>query len=125
MANVGAPDSWEQQADSDAGNSAASNDMSTKFSTLNVNAMEFVPSFSFKTASSDEKMSPSDSAPTEDSGPLTNGEKSRVKLSPRPFSRRVRNRTVTSQRCRELVSRFPYVIGQYRTYQFSKKTLVK
>lgn len=79
MANVGAPDSWEQQADADAasadaGNSAASNDMSTKFSTLNVNAVEFVPSFSFKPNESAEKTSPSDSAPSEDSGPLTNGQ---------------------------------------------------
>lgn len=95
MANVGAPDSWEQQADADAGSTAASNDMSTKFSTLNVNAMEFVPSFAFKSNSSDDKDSPSDSAAPEDSAPLTNGEASRVKLSSRPFSFAV-NATVTS-----------------------------
>uniref|UniRef100_A0A1B6C4F9 Eukaryotic peptide chain release factor GTP-binding subunit n=1 Tax=Clastoptera arizonana TaxID=38151 RepID=A0A1B6C4F9_9HEMI len=45
MANQGAPDSWEQQADPTPGESAESNDMSAKFSTLNVNAAEFVPSF--------------------------------------------------------------------------------
>lgn len=115
MANVGAPDSWEQQADSDTGNTAASNDMSTKFSTLNVNAMEFVPSFCVKSASNDEETSPTDPALAEDSGPITNGEKSRVKLSFRPFSLRVGYRTVTGivntrrsplERCRELVSRF-------------------
>lgn len=45
MANQAAPDSWEQQADSAPGDSADPNDMSAKFSTLNVNAAEFVPSF--------------------------------------------------------------------------------
>jgi hypothetical protein len=45
MANNGAPDSWEQQADSDAGDSGETSDLPGKFSTLNVNAAEFVPSF--------------------------------------------------------------------------------
>lgn len=45
MANSIAPDSWEQQADN--GDSATTQDKSieSKFSTLNVNAAEFVPSF--------------------------------------------------------------------------------
>jgi hypothetical protein len=45
MANNGAPDSWEQQADSGSGDPSESPDLSWKFSTLNVNAAEFVPSF--------------------------------------------------------------------------------
>lgn len=87
MANVGAPDSWEQQADADAGNGAACNDMSTKFSTLNVNAVEFVPSFSFKPNQNDEKTSPSDPGSPGDSGPVLNGEEGRVRLPscPHPF----------------------------------------
>ncbi|XP_047107030.1 eukaryotic peptide chain release factor GTP-binding subunit ERF3A [Schistocerca piceifrons] len=45
MANNGAPDSWEQQADVGGGDSSQSSDLSAKISTLNVNAAEFVPSF--------------------------------------------------------------------------------
>ncbi|XP_021931992.1 eukaryotic peptide chain release factor GTP-binding subunit ERF3A isoform X3 [Zootermopsis nevadensis] len=45
MANNGAPDSWEQQADSGVAEPGESLDLSGKFSTLNVNAAEFVPSF--------------------------------------------------------------------------------
>ncbi|KAJ8883768.1 hypothetical protein PR048_015622 [Dryococelus australis] len=45
MANNGAPDSWEQEADSGVGDSGEQNEMSSRFSTLNVNAAEFVPSF--------------------------------------------------------------------------------
>ncbi|GLH02949.1 Elongation factor 1-alpha 2 [Gryllus bimaculatus] len=45
MANNGAPDSWEQQADCGAGDSTETSDLSSKISTLNVNAAEFVPSF--------------------------------------------------------------------------------
>jgi hypothetical protein len=45
MANNGAPDSWEQEADSGAGEPGESPDLAGKFSTLNVNAAEFVPSF--------------------------------------------------------------------------------
>lgn len=44
MANSVAPDSWEQQADS-ADTTADSKFLEGKFSTLNVNAAEFVPSF--------------------------------------------------------------------------------
>lgn len=48
MSNNGAPESWEMQADSGSGDQSSPqdpNDLSAKFSTLNVNAMEFVPSF--------------------------------------------------------------------------------
>lgn len=46
MSNNGAPDSWETQAEVIGEQGAKdSNDVSTKFSTLNVNAVEFVPSF--------------------------------------------------------------------------------
>ncbi|XP_050298359.1 eukaryotic peptide chain release factor GTP-binding subunit ERF3A [Anthonomus grandis grandis] len=49
MSHSNAPDSWESQADSNSSNSSPSHatDVATKFSTLNVNAVEFVPSFSF------------------------------------------------------------------------------
>ncbi|KAK9888239.1 hypothetical protein WA026_000505 [Henosepilachna vigintioctopunctata] len=49
MSNNAAPDSWETQADSMSANNSPSKDtdVTPKFSTLNVNAVEFVPSFSF------------------------------------------------------------------------------
>lgn len=56
MSNNGAPDSWESQAE--VKGAKDSHDMSSKFSTLNVEAMEFVPSFS-------------KSSPTDDSSELT------------------------------------------------------
>nr|CAD7396562.1 unnamed protein product [Timema cristinae] len=70
MANNGAPDSWEQQADSGAGDSGESSDLSGKFSTLNVNAAEFVPSFLPRQA---EPLPNSDSPESTDSQvPVTN-----------------------------------------------------
>lgn len=45
MANSVAPDSWEQQADNCDTNTTDSKFLEGKFSTLNVNAAEFVPSF--------------------------------------------------------------------------------
>lgn len=48
MSNNTAPDSWESQADSNSATSSPSKqtaDVTAKFSTLNVNAVEFVPSF--------------------------------------------------------------------------------
>lgn len=52
MSNNVAPDSWETQADSSpVEQDGDSNDLSAKFSTLNVNAAEFVPSFSFSSPS--------------------------------------------------------------------------
>ncbi|XP_026464634.1 eukaryotic peptide chain release factor GTP-binding subunit ERF3B-like [Ctenocephalides felis] len=49
MSNNGAPECWEMQADIGSGDQSSpqdpNNDLSAKFSTLNVNAMEFVPSF--------------------------------------------------------------------------------
>ncbi|KAK6624360.1 Eukaryotic peptide chain release factor GTP-binding subunit ERF3A [Polyplax serrata] len=52
MSNNVAPDSWETQADfSPVEQDGDSNDLSAKFSTLNVNAAEFVPSFSFSSPS--------------------------------------------------------------------------
>ena len=54
MSNNVAPDSWETQADSSpVDQDGDSNDLSAKFSTLNVNAAEFVPSFSFSSPSGD------------------------------------------------------------------------
>lgn len=50
MANSVAPDSWEQQADS-ADTTADSPFVEGKFSTLNVNAAEFVPSFCINSVS--------------------------------------------------------------------------
>ncbi|CAH4032577.1 eukaryotic peptide chain release factor GTP-binding subunit ERF3A isoform X1 [Pieris brassicae] len=78
MSNNGAPDSWENQAEV-VGEKGAndSNELSPKtFSTLNVNAVEFVPSFCTK-ASQDEsptKSQKSESSPTSSEGsPVMNG----------------------------------------------------
>lgn len=56
MANSVAPDSWEQQADLDAGLDPKS--VESKFSTLNVNAAEFVPSFCINTPSAPQQSQP-------------------------------------------------------------------
>ncbi|XP_072394527.1 eukaryotic peptide chain release factor GTP-binding subunit ERF3A [Diabrotica undecimpunctata] len=52
MSNNTAPDSWESQADSTSTNNSPQHtaDVTAQFSTLNVNAVEFVPSFSFSKA---------------------------------------------------------------------------
>lgn len=70
MANNVAPESWEQQADLATAENADSKDMSTKFSTLNVNAAEFVPSF--YSPSSEDTGTKSDS-PEKVESPVTNG----------------------------------------------------
>lgn len=57
MSNNGAPDSWESQADV-IGEQGAKDDVSTKFSTLNVNAVEFVPSFCKSSQDNDNSDSP-------------------------------------------------------------------
>ena len=71
--NNGAPDSWEQQAETnDSSVDENSADVSGKFSTLNVNAAEFVPSFlSPKTTT--ESLSEETSSPEQDL-PVTNGD---------------------------------------------------
>lgn len=81
MSNNGAPDSWESQADVIGEQGAKdSNDLSTKFSTLNVNAVEFVPSFSKPSEASDNAESPttpqkSESGSTNSAeSPVLNGE---------------------------------------------------
>lgn len=54
MSNNVAPDSWETQADSSpVEQDGDSNELSAKFSTLNVYAAEFVPSISFNSPSGD------------------------------------------------------------------------
>ncbi|RVE51254.1 hypothetical protein evm_004058 [Chilo suppressalis] len=80
MSNNGAPDSWENQADVIGEQGAKdSNDVSTKFSTLNVNAVEFVPSFCKPSQASDNSESPStpqksESGSTNSAGsPVLNG----------------------------------------------------
>lgn len=76
MSNNTAPDSWESQADStSAGNSPSHNtDVTAKFSTLNVNAVEFVPSFSFgKSAVSVDEMSPTQPDEPLPHSPILNG----------------------------------------------------
>lgn len=54
--NNAAPDSWESQADSTSANNSPTQtaDVTAKFSTLNVNAVEFVPSFAMPTVEVDE-----------------------------------------------------------------------
>jgi hypothetical protein len=71
MANNGAPDSWEQQADSGVGEPGESPDVSGKFSTLNVNAAEFVPSFLPRQAELLPKTESPESA--DELVPVTNG----------------------------------------------------
>lgn len=80
MSNNGAPDSWESQADVISEQGAKdSDDVSAKFSTLNVNAMEFVPSFCQPSQDSDKSESPttpqkSESGSTNSAGsPVLNG----------------------------------------------------
>lgn len=71
MANNGAPDSWEQQAESGSGDPSESPDLSGTFSTLNVNAAEFVPSFLPRQA---EPLPKTDSPESTDGEvPVTNG----------------------------------------------------
>lgn len=74
MSNNGAPDSWESQADVIGEQGAKdSNDMSTKFSTLNVNAVEFVPSFCKSSQDDDNTDSPA-SPQKSDSGSTNSAE---------------------------------------------------
>ncbi|XP_044758443.1 eukaryotic peptide chain release factor GTP-binding subunit ERF3A [Coccinella septempunctata] len=65
MSNNAAPESWESQADSISPNNSPSQDadVTPKFSTLNVNAVEFVPSFAFsKSPAEKQDESPSSNA---------------------------------------------------------------
>lgn len=77
MSNNVAPDSWETQADfSPVEQDGDSNDLSAKFSTLNVNAAEFVPSFSFSSPSGggDDNHKKSENVENSDSkNPILNG----------------------------------------------------
>lgn len=57
MSNNGAPESWEAEVIGEQG-AKDSNDVSNKLSTLNVNAMEFVPTFC-KDSGSEDGESPS------------------------------------------------------------------
>ncbi|KAK0087818.1 hypothetical protein PV325_014002 [Microctonus aethiopoides] len=71
MANSVAPDSWEQQADS-ADTTADNNFIEGKFSTLNVNAAEFVPSFCINSTSQTNVTSPSSDIDTSNPTETTN-----------------------------------------------------
>ncbi|KAJ8922915.1 hypothetical protein NQ315_001457 [Exocentrus adspersus] len=79
MSNNTAPDSWESQADSTSTNNSPQHnaDVTAQFSTLNVNAVEFVPSFSFgKAPEVAEKPSPTNSQGSSSSpqhNPILNG----------------------------------------------------
>lgn len=79
MSNNTAPDSWESQADSTSTNNSPQHnaDVTAPFSTLNVNAVEFVPSFSFgKAPEVVEKPSPTNSQGSSNSpqhNPILNG----------------------------------------------------
>lgn len=59
MSNNTAPDSWESQADSMSTNNSpvhnAADVTAAQFSTLNVNAVEFVPSFAKSPVNQDEQ----------------------------------------------------------------------
>lgn len=79
MSNNTAPDNWESQADSNSANNSPDQnaDVTAKFSTLNVNAVEFVPSFSFgPQKGSENESSPKEGASKEASPqhqPVLNG----------------------------------------------------
>lgn len=77
MSSNTAPDNWESQADSTSANNSPTQtaDVTAKFSTLNVNAVEFVPSFA-KPAVGIEQNSPTKSEGSENSenhSPILNG----------------------------------------------------
>lgn len=67
MANSIAPDSWEQQADSNGDivgpPPAQDKSIESKFSTLNVNAAEFVPSFCINSSPQSNTATAADSSP--------------------------------------------------------------
>lgn len=67
MSNNVAPDSWDNDVETE------DQDPSTKFSSLNVNAVEFVP-FIPKSNESDEKSSPSSDSASDNKLSVTNGE---------------------------------------------------
>lgn len=71
MSNNSAPDSWESQADSNSTNTSPSHstDVTAKFSTLNVNAVEFVPSFSFAPQKVPEDLPTPKETPSKESSP--------------------------------------------------------
>lgn len=68
MSNTATPDSWETQADLSP-NTENPNDPTAKFSTLNVNATEFVPSFSFNSPNEGENKENNQESPVESSPP--------------------------------------------------------
>lgn len=79
MSNNTAPDSWETQADMQSPNGSPTHNAdvtAAKFSTLNVNAVEFVPSFAMPPApieqESPTKSDSSDKSP--EHSPVLNGE---------------------------------------------------
>ncbi|KAI5723068.1 hypothetical protein M8J76_000838 [Diaphorina citri] len=69
MSNNVAPDSWENEVETDPDQVP-----STKFSCLNVNAVEFVPFIPKSNAESDEKSSPSSDSTSENKLSVTNDE---------------------------------------------------
>lgn len=76
MSNNTAPDSWESQADTTSANNSPQHtaEVTAQFSTLNVNAVEFVPSFSFGKIA--EKESPTQTPSSNNSpqhNPVLNG----------------------------------------------------
>nr|CAI5838419.1 unnamed protein product [Callosobruchus analis] len=73
MSNNTAPDSWESQADSTSTNNSPQHnaDVTAQFSTLNVNAVEFVPSYA-KSPDIAEKPSPTKSQESQNSSPHHN-----------------------------------------------------
>lgn len=80
MSTNTAPDNWESQADSTSANNSPTQtaDVTAKFSTLNVNAVEFVPSFAMPAVDS-EQDSPTKSEGSGDSenrspSPILNGQ---------------------------------------------------
>lgn len=76
MSNNTAPDSWESQADSTSTNNSpvhnAADVTAAQFSTLNVNAVEFVPSFA------KSPLNPDEDSPNESDGSTSSPEHSPI-----------------------------------------------
>ena len=71
MANNVAPDSWEQQADNADTNASQDKSIESKFSTLNVNAAEFVPSFCINSTTQNAQSADNVAAAKVDTAPET------------------------------------------------------
>lgn len=76
MSNNAAPECWESEADGGSGTASPTNGAdvtAAKFSTLNVNAVEFVPSFALPPTHTDSSNSDETSQTSPEHVPVLNG----------------------------------------------------